>query len=422
MESTFIKEKLSNILLTGSLLFVTAASFLPYSIELFLGLSVICLLGCIYGIPDDVKLIKTAVLSGAGLSLVLFLILIFNHKLHLYLWIQTFILICIGMILAWKIQEKKILYRILTGLLCLFVSLGVYSHAFYSRSIMATAAEWILASQKVPQEQIVADFEALTRAGETKFVTDTSTFDKEFIEIDFQGMPVLILNADTDYKQVIFYLHGGYYVHQMIKQQIEFINRLANETESMIVIPIYPLAPFHTVEENYDIMMKLYEKVSLENGNKKMVLMGDSAGGGYSLALAEGFKEQNISQPDELILICPWVDVTMENPDIKEYVDADPRLTVTKAKLCAEAWAGNLDLEDWHVSPIYGDLSYIKNVSIFVGTREIFYPDDTLLYEKLKDAPNTALYIGKGLNHVYPVYPIIEGRMAVEQIKEIIAR
>lgn len=79
-------------------------------------------------------------------------------------------------------------------------------------------------------------------------------------------------------------------------------------------------------------------------------------------------------------------------------------------------------MDDWLVSPIYGDLSDLKNVSIFVGTRELFYPDDTLLYEKLKGNENVTLYFGKGQNHVYPVYPTLEGRVAVEQIMDIILR
>lgn len=79
-------------------------------------------------------------------------------------------------------------------------------------------------------------------------------------------------------------------------------------------------------------------------------------------------------------------------------------------------------MDDWHISPIYGDLSELKNVTIFVGTRELFYPDDTLLYDKLKNNPNVKLYVGEGQNHVYPVYPTIEGRIALEQIADIVLR
>ena len=149
---------------------------------------------------------------------------------------------------------------------------------------------------------------------------------------------------------------------------------------------------------------------------------GGAAGGGYALALAEGLSTHSIEQPDELILLSPWVDVTMSNPDIRNFVDVEPMLTVTMGRTSGKAWAGSLPMDDWHVSPINGELSNLKNVTIFVGTRELFYPDDTLLASKLETNPNVILVIGKGQNHVYPVYPTLEGRIAVEQIMEIVQR
>ena len=77
-------------------------------------------------------------------------------------------------------------------------------------------------------------------------------------------------------------------------------------------------------------------------------------------------------------------------------------------------------MDDALVSPINGDVSELKNVTIFVGTRELFYPDDTLLYEKLRNNYNVTLYVGQGQNHVYPVYPTPEGRIALQTIIDIV--
>lgn len=111
---------------------------------------------------------------------------------------------------------------------------------------------------------------------------------------------------------------------------------------------------------------------------------------------------------------------TMSNPGVADYYD--PMLTVTMGKMSGETWAGDLPLDDPLVSLIYGGLSDLKNVTIFVGDRELFYPDDTLLYEKLKENENVVLHIGHGQNHVYPVYLTPEGRIAIEQIIDIINR
>ena len=52
--------------------------------------------------------------------------------------------------------------------------------------------------------------------------------------------------------------------------------------------------------------------------------MGDSAGGGLALALAEHFKAEGIHVPDELILFSPLVDTVGENEEIREYQQKDP--------------------------------------------------------------------------------------------------
>ena len=140
------------------------------------------------------------------------------------------------------------------------------------------------------------------------------------------------------------------------------------------------------------------------------------------LGLAEGLTERGIDPPDRLILLSPWVDVTMSNPEIRDYEGVDPMLTITMGQVSGKAWSGALPTDDWHVSPINGDLSNLHNVTIFVGDRELFTPDDTLLYEKLSANENARLIIGHGQNHVYPVYPTLEGRIAMEQIIDIINR
>ena len=91
-------------------------------------------------------------------------------------------------------------------------------------------------------------------------------------------------------------------------------------------------------------------------------------------------------------------------------------------KEMGKLWAGNLDIKDYKVLPIYGDISNLKDVYLFVGIREILYLDVTKFYDKLQDNNITSkLYVGEGMNHVYPVYPIPEAKEALKQICDIIS-
>ncbi len=416
-------------LLGSALVSTIAAVFAPYAVQILLGVAVLCLAGfaLCYAKAMGGRLVWSDYIASLSiaLSFLLTLLLIVGGYLQLYTVIEGInLLVILGISIA-LLYRKNANRAVLWGMIVLSLVIfgfGTYSHAAYGRTIMATVAEQVIASNKVPDSKVPAIFQKLTDAGEAPVTVKISDFSQKAEQKDFEGMPVLYVNGDKAYEHVIFYIHGGYYVYQMGGEQTALMNRLTRQTNSLAVIPMYPLAPFDTAERGHELMLKLYEQVCSENPGKKIILMGDSAGGGYSLALAENLAQHGMAQPDELVLLSPWVDVTMNNPDIADYTDADPMLTVTMGRMSGEAWAGELPTDDWLVSPINGDLSQLHNVTIFVGTRELFYPDDTLLYEKLKDNPKVKLYVGQGQNHVYPAYPILEGRIATETIANIVER
>ena len=131
--------------------------------------------------------------------------------------------------------------------------------------------------------------------------------------------------------------------------------------------------------------------------------------------------EAGDTQPDELVLISPWVDITNTNPDIADYVDADPLMAPEPLAEIGRSWAGSTPPTDWHLSPIYGDLSGLKKVTTFVGTREILLPDNALFHAKLLEAGvDSTLHLGENLNHVYPMFPTPEGRRARRDLVRLV--
>ena len=43
----------------------------------------------------------------------------------------------------------------------------------------------------------------------------------------------------------------------------------------------------------------------------------------------------------------------MDNEEIPEYEPKDPFLCVSSLRVCAKHWAGDLDVRDWRISPIF---------------------------------------------------------------------
>ena len=101
--------------------------------------------------------------------------------------------------------------------------------------------------------------------------------------------------------------------------------------------------------------------------------MGDSAGGGFSLALAqEILKTDSLDLPRRLILISPWVDVTGGDDALQKY---DTFLSNEVLRHVGADWAGELDPRDPIVSPLYGDMRGLPATDLFTGTWEVFYSD-----------------------------------------------
>ena len=314
---------------------------------------------------------------------------------------------------------KKILLGILCVILILYCLLFAISHIAYHRSVTATLFEWVVA-KLVPdttEEEEAARLDALCEEEEPVYVYEEKyTVTRE----SFDNLDIYTLN-ESESAPILIYIHGGAYVSEISTFQWRMINIITKKSECETKVIIYPLAPWNTWEDSYTSITEYYAHVCEEYPDRPVFLSGDSAGGGLALGVAENIAAEGYEAPDGLILLSPWVETTETNPDIAAYEEADPLLRSGQLRADAQAWAGDESLEDWHVSPLNGDVSGLKNVNIFVGTREMFYPDNVLLYEKLKDAGvDCTLTVQSGMNHVYPMFPIPEAYKAYRQIAAII--
>lgn len=299
-----------------------------------------------------------------------------------------------------------------------------YSSIKNDRSLRSSAVELFLkiTSKKMNRKEAIQHYAKRTEMGEKKYTyDDLLNLDVPISKDEFQGISVYTLNKEKNNGKVLYYIHGGGYTEEILDWHWKMLNNIAKTTNCKIIIPIYPLAPFHTYDEAYKILTDLYKTVLVSTENKKIIMMGDSAGGGLALGLSQKFNKMNITQPNELILLSPWVDISMTNPNIKKFEQFEPLLDKQQLIVAGKLWAGKTSTKNSLVSPLYGDMKGLKHVTIFVGTREEFYPDILLLIKKMKEANVTSvLHIGQGQNHVYPVFPVPEGYEAIEKISKII--
>lgn len=222
--------------------------------------------------------------------------------------------------------------------------------------------------------------------------------------------------------KVILFLHGGAYIYSMQDVHWQFAEELLRKTNATIIIPDYPLAPQATALDAFAFMDALYAEILETTSPEQLILMGDSAGAGLALGFVQSLRNENKPLPQQLILLAPFLDVAMRNPD---NVDAEKQchiLTIKGLQLAGTAYAGTLDLKDYRVSPIYGDFSGLPKLSIFIGTSDLFIADVRKLVSKLENeniAFNTFEY--PKMVHDWVVLPNLpEAYHALEQVVSLI--
>jgi len=234
------------------------------------------------------------------------------------------------------------------------------------------------------------------------------------------GFPVhTVLPHGRMPRRAVLYVHGGSYVSAIAPQHWALIGALA-DAGVRVEVPHYGLAPQHTHRDAYPFVTELYRQLLDESDD--VAIAGDSAGGGLALGLAQTLPAANLPQPRSIVLLSPWLDLTLGHPDLPAVEVHDPWLSSAGLRIAAEAWAGGDVPTQPRLSPGNGQLAGLAPIDVYVGTHEICLPDVRLLIER---ASATGVLghaeVCAGAVHVYPLTPTPEGRAAARQIVQRIA-
>ena len=242
-------------------------------------------------------------------------------------------------------------------------------------------------------------------------------------EYEYESIKYYCMNEDSKSNIVMFYAHGGGFIEPLNKIQFRFLKKIVRKTDAKVYLPLYPLIPNHNYKDAFPLMVNLYLKIKKENENKKIILGGDSAGGNIALVISEEIAKDD--QPDELILISPATTMYVEEGD-RELVDSFKRCILVGydgAKALALHWSDGDDVKSHYISPYYGDVSNFKNVTMILGKNDMAYGMGLRMVKKLKENNiKVKLIVGKGLYHVWALYPMLEAVKVRKEIAKIICR
>jgi acetyl esterase/lipase len=228
-------------------------------------------------------------------------------------------------------------------------------------------------------------------------------------------------NNSSSFDTVLFYIHGGAYVHGFGNIHFRFFKSLIKKTKCTIVTPDYPLVPKANAEEIYTFLKESYFHMKDTHRQKNVILMGDSAGGGLALGLAQQLYKEGYKHEFNLILVSPWLDVSMKDELIDQIETEDPILNKAVLRSIGKMFCFNKDVTDPLISPLYGSLEGIDSIAIWTGTRDILYADAVRLEKSaIKQEKKIKMYIYKDMLHTWIFFGVPESKQAVDEISHYV--
>ncbi len=258
----------------------------------------------------------------------------------------------------------------------------------------------------------------------------------------------LIVPRDEIRGGVILYLHGGGYVGGTLDYAKGFSAVLAAECGMKVMAIEYRLAPeFPYPAPLEDALLAYHALIEAGIPAEKIILSGDSAGGGLAYALCLKLKELGESQPAGVIAVSPWCDLTLGGESLVTNKDRDPSLTKERLQFYADCCVGaphcNTAMSakelakipeeellredklkhDPYLSPIFGELQGLPPSLIFVGGDEILLSDSLTMQKRLTEAGCQVTLVNRpGMWHDYVLFCLKSNKSDFDRMNEFLRR
>jgi acetyl esterase/lipase len=221
---------------------------------------------------------------------------------------------------------------------------------------------------------------------------------------------------------VLLYLHGGGYV-ACSPQTHRAITCAFAARGFRVYAPDYRMAPEHLFPAAIQDAVAVY-KALLADGipASKIVVGGDSAGGGLALAMTLSLRVAGVPLPAAAVLFSPWTDLAATGESLAAN---DKRCAMFQGARIADGgrfYLGSADAKNPLASPLYADLSGLPPMLIHVGADEVLLSDSTRLAEKARAAGTSAeIKIWPVVPHVWQLVPTMpEARRSIEEASQFL--
>ena len=238
--------------------------------------------------------------------------------------------------------------------------------------------------------------------------------------VDAGGVPAeWTVTPSADPSRVILYIHGGGYVSGSIASHRSMVSELGRVAGARTLALDYRLAPEHPFPAACEDVLKGYRFLT-DSGidPRRIVLAGDSAGGGLTMATLVWLRDAGAPLPAGGFVISPWVDLRNDSPSMTEKAAVDPIISKAYLDEIGGAYLAGTDPGTPRASPLFADLRGLPPALIQVGTAETLLDDATRLAARIGAADGRAmLSTWPGMIHVWHLFHprLHEARAAIAE-------
>ena len=226
------------------------------------------------------------------------------------------------------------------------------------------------------------------------------------VEDSLGGVPCerLLRAGRTD--GTLLYLHGGGYVMGSPGTHRHLVSELAWSARVDAVVPDYRLAPVHPFPAAVDDAVAVYRAlVASGTAPERIVVAGDSAGGGLTAALLLRLRDEGDQLPAAAVCFSPYVNLLLDGATMTSNLPTD-YLPLGRGDVdIAEWYLDGADPKNPYASPLYADLAGLPPVLVFAGGREVLLDDCRAFAARLREAGNGVVY--REYEHMFHVWPAI---------------
>lgn len=231
----------------------------------------------------------------------------------------------------------------------------------------------------------------------------------------------------SDPQMTVLYIHGGAYIGGVTKTYHNMAARLAKQLKGEVYLATYPFAPEHPFPAATDRVMEAYEYLlGLGKAPEDIVIAGDSAGGGLTLATLLRIRDQGLPQPRCAVTFSPGSNCFPEDSILDALDPSDAMLSADIIRTVIDIYVPDpAQRSNPYASPCLGDYSGICPLMITVSTDEVLYSDAKRVRDAAQKSGVEVEWLERGgLFHVWPVMtPLLpEARQDLKKVSAFIRR